>query len=385
MQVVLTRTNLPDDVRLTVSDLPTGVTGAFTMSVLPVTSLASTLVLAVDRTARPGSYTAIITASANRVNAQALPVTITITRAPEIVLTPKPDSISVIAGGSGTITLDIARFSFAGPVVFDTDGAPAGVRITFPDAPATGSLATAVISAGPDVLPGVYVLQLLAIGQGIPEASAALRLRVLSPSVASLGIVLTPARVTARPDAPGTAVVTIQRRNFTGDVTLSAAGLPEGVVAVVAPMVTTSASAMLTLFVSPSTPPGFHPLTVTASADGVPSFSTNLDLVVAGAPSLAAIAVPESVTVQAGSGSGTGSLRLTRTNLTAPVTLSVLSAPAEVSVTFGENPTTGDTVSVGFTASASAVPGTYLVTIRLAAAGVAPVDVTFTLTVLPAG
>lgn len=380
--MLLTRANLSQDVRLTISDLPPGVTGAFTVPTLPVGTVASTLLLNAARATQPGTYTAIVTASAQGVNAQALALLITITPAPAIALTALPESVSIIAGGSGSITLDIARTDFTGRVYFETEGAPPGVATAFPDSPTTGSLAMATFATTSDVLPGVYVFAINGFAEGLPRVNVFVQLTVLPPLVTGFDVRVNPEVVVLRHGAPDSTILTMNRRNYDGEVTLSVAGLPEGVGVTFNPAVTRGTTSTVTFFASPNTLVGSHALAVIASGPGAVTTSANIDLVVEVAPALRLEARPELLTVTAGD-SIRATLTLVRTNLPGEVQLSATGLPAGVSLFFEENPTAAISVTLRFVLTTAAAPGSYLLMIHGRATGIAPVGVTLTLTIVP--
>lgn len=384
LTVVLTRANLSQDVRLTVSDLPAGVTGTFTNPTLPAGSVASTLLLNASREAAPGTYTAIVTASAQGVNAQALPLLLTVTPAPTIALTAKPDSVSIIAGGYASITLDIERRAFTGGVTFELEGAPPGITATFPDSPTTGSLATANFAASSDVLPGVYVFAINGIAAGLPLVNTFVQLTVLPPLVSGFDIAVNPEALLLKQGGADSVMVTIERRNYDAAVTLTAAGLPTGVVAVFNPTTTTGDHATLTLIAGSNVPVGTYALTVFASGEGAATTGANVTLVVEEMPALALLSLPESLAVHAGD-SIQGTITLQRTNLPGEVQLAATGAPAGVSITFTANPTTESIVTFKFVVDASVAPGSYVVTIHAIAPGIPSIDVPLTLTIAAPG
>ena len=382
VQVNLTRENLSQVVRLTVSDVPSGVAGTFTNASLPEGSVASTLLLSVSRATRPGVYTAIVTASAQGVNAQAVPLTITITPAPSIQIDAIPDSLTVIAGGSGTVTIDISRTDFSGSVYFEPEGAPSGVIVSFPDSPTTGSLATASIATSSDVLPGVYVFAINGFAEGLPAVNTFVQLTVLPPLVVGFDVRVSPHIITLRQGVVDSTTVFIDRRNYVDEISLSVVGLPDGVVATINPAITTGNAATATFFVSGNTPVGAYPLTVIAAGSGGLTTGADLDLVMEATPALEVSIQPESLTVIAGD-STVATLTLLRTNLPGDVQLSATGLPAGVSLRFDGNPTGDTSVLLTFTADATTVQGTYLITIGVRAPLVDPIDVTFTLSILP--
>jgi len=99
----------------------------------------------------------------------------------------------------------------------------------------------------------------------------------------SLGLTVTPAAITVEQGQRGTATVSLARTNFTGAVTLVAAGAPAGL-AVTAPNdPVTAASATLSVQAAASVPAGDYPITLIGTAAGVPNVTTTFTARVAAA------------------------------------------------------------------------------------------------------
>ena len=99
----------------------------------------------------------------------------------------------------------------------------------------------------------------------------------------SLGLTVTPAAITVEQGQRGTATVSLARTNFTGAVTLVAAGAPAGL-AVTAPNdPVTAASATLSVQAAASVAAGDYPITLIGTAAGVPNVTTTFTARVAAA------------------------------------------------------------------------------------------------------
>lgn len=108
---------------------------------------------------------------------------------------------------------------------------------------------------------------------------------------------------------------------------------------------------------------------ITASAGGQSGVAAVT--VVPPAPALALSVSAPQLAVQAGGPAGQLVARLRRTNLSGAVTLSATGAPAGLVVSFDPAVVTGDSSLVTLTAVTTAVPGSYALTLRASASGVA--------------
>ena len=164
----------------------------------------------------------------------------------------------------------------------------------------------------------------------------------------------------------GTAIITVAPQNsFKGTVGLAVTGLPGGVTASFSPASapitsTASASSTLTVAVSATAAAGTYPLTITGLS-GSTSSTAPLSLTIT-APSFK-LTAPATVTVPR---SGVESTIVTvgaANGFAGAVTFSVASLPAGVTAAISPESTSGTSV-ISFTASATAVAGTYNVVIN---------------------
>src|SRR5208283_2083135 len=167
--------------------------------------------------------------------------------------------------------------------------------------------------------------------------------------------------VTITQGSDGTSTITIAPSNgFSGSVTLSASGLPNGVAAAFNANPATSSST-LTLTASATAATG----TVTVMITGTSGTLTNtmpLSLTVNLAPSFSLSASQNAVTITQG-GQGTSTITITPLNgFSGSVTLSASGLPNGVTAAFSPNPATSSS-TLTLTASATAAKGTVTVTI----------------------
>jgi hypothetical protein len=231
--------------------------------------------------------------------------------------------------------------------------------------PANGSCTLTIdfspLAAG--ALSGSLVLtdnNLNAAAPGYAKQSIALSGTATPPPSFTLGA--SPASLTVIQGASGTSTIAVTAKNgFTGSVTLGASGLPTGVTAAFSPNPTTGTS-VLTLTASSTAATGNTTVTIKGTS-GTLSATTALALKVNPAPSFTLGASPASLTVTQGA-SGTSTIAVTGENgFDGKVTLSASGLPSGVTASFAPNPTAG-TSALTFSASNTAVTGTYNVTIK---------------------
>jgi len=172
-------------------------------------------------------------------------------------------------------------------------------------------------------------------------------------------LAVSPASVTVVPGGGGSSTtVTIDRTDFTGEVTLSLGGAPAGVSGVFDPVATTGTTSTLTLSSGIGPTPGNYNIIVRGTAS-VGDHSRQIALTIdPPPPSFSLSLAGAALSIARGASNGTG-VTLTRVDFSGPVTLSLSNAPAGVTWTFNPVAPTGNgstlTVSVGL----GATPGVY--------------------------
>jgi hypothetical protein len=173
-----------------------------------------------------------------------------------------------------------------------------------------------------------------------------------------------PSSLTITQGSNGTSTITITPQNgFSGNVTLSASGLPSGVTAAFSPN-PASTTSTLTLTASGTAATGTVTVTIKGTS-GALTNTTTLSLTVnpVATPDFSLTAAPTSVTVVQGS-SGTSTITVVPVDgFSGSVTLSASGLPSGVTAGFSPNPTTS-TSTLTLTASATATTGTVTVTVK---------------------
>lgn len=207
-----------------------------------------------------------------------------------------------------------------------------------------------------------------------------------TPPVASIAVSAATGTLAVDPGATGTAAISIVRTNYTGDVSLTAEGLPTGVTATFTPATLASGAtaSSLALAVSGTAAAGTSTVTVRARGTGVTDKTATIALTVnAAATGTLSLALTQtSSTITAGQTAVT-KLALTRGGgFTGGVNLTLTGAPSGLNFAFStSNPVTADSVTLTLNPAASVVPGPYTLTVRGNAAGLTEATTTYVLTV----
>ncbi len=193
-----------------------------------------------------------------------------------------------------------------------------------------------------------------------------------------------PTSVSVTQGSSGTSTITVTDvGGFSGSVTLSASGLPNGVTASFSPNPTTSTS---TLTLSATSTAATGTVTVTISGvSGSATGSTTISLTVNPlVQSFTLSASPSAVSIAKGGASGTSTITITPVNgFSGNVTLTTSTLPKGVTASFSPNPATSTSV-LTFTASTTATAGTKTITIT-GTSGSLTATTTVALTVTPLG
>lgn len=174
-------------VALAVSGAPPGVTA----SVDPTTvggAATSTLTVAAASNAAPGTYTITVTGSGSGVANASAALTLTITPAPPglsigLLIRDATDEIWVVRGASKTWEVIVTRGGgFAGTVDLSIEGLPAGVTAQFLPPAVDASMAggALVLTAAASAATGTSDVVIRARAAGVPDATLAVRLAVLT-------------------------------------------------------------------------------------------------------------------------------------------------------------------------------------------------------------
>lgn len=326
---VLGQNGFSGSVNLTATNLPAGVTATFSPN--PTTSSnSSTVVFTADSTVPVGTSTVTITGTSGALTASSL-VTLKV-MAPAFTL----NSTSALTLGQGSSTSDYVNvqpeYGFTGNVTLSVSGLPNGVTAVWGPNPVT-SHTSLYLYATNTVQPGQYPLTISGVS-GSVTSSTALTLTVAVPTFS----MSSPGTVTVGQGTTSYAYGYVQRLyGFSGNVALSASGLPSGVTASFSPNPITGSntSFSIQLQAGASVAPGQYPVTITG-VSGSQTVTAPLTLVIA-SPTFTLSA--GSVTVGQGLSGSTYVYANQQYGFTGSVNLSVSGLPNGVTATFGTNPT----------------------------------------------
>jgi hypothetical protein len=257
-------------VSLSVSGLPTGVTGTFASSTLNAPgSGSSVLTLKASAGATPGTYSITVTATGGGIT-KTSSIGVAVTSVPAtFTLTQAANSAAVVAASTGTISVTTtATSTFKSAVALSVSGAPAGVTASFSPAsiasPGTGA-STLSIKVGASVTPGAYSLTITATGGSVTKTTA-LTLNVV-------GFRLTASTSSVTIAQGGNSKINLSatpQGSFKATVALSISKVPSGMTATFSsPNLALNGNVILTVGVTGNATVGTYSLTVTGTANGV--------------------------------------------------------------------------------------------------------------------
>jgi hypothetical protein len=170
---------------------------------------------------------------------------------PAIVIAINPTSATVVQGGSTQVTGTITRSGgYTGDVALTVEGLAAGIGGTVDDVSTSNGVTTGTVTltVANTVAAGAYNLPVRATGSGVSAKTATFALTVTAANAPNYTLAVTPATLSLAQGASGTAEVAVARTNFTGEVALTAEGLPAGVTAAFDPTSATENTSTLTLW-----------------------------------------------------------------------------------------------------------------------------------------
>ena len=183
-------------------------------------------------------------------------------------------------GAEVRVPITIARQGgFTGAVDFEILGAPNGLSGTFSPNPASGDQSTLTVSVAQSVAAGAYTLSVRGTSGG-ESATTDVTVNVVgTTSNPTFSLALSPASVRVKAGERVTSQVKVQKTaSFSGDVTLSAENVPDGVSVSFDPK-TTGSSSQVRLSVEDDAAAGSYTLTIVGKGSGKTS-RTNLGLTV---------------------------------------------------------------------------------------------------------
>src|SRR5882762_6577127 len=267
---------------------PTSVTGSGS-STMTVTTSAST---------PPGTYTIMITgASGSLTHSTTVGLTVNAAAQPNFSLSASPSSVTIVQGTSGASTVTISPTNgFNSSVSLSTSVLPNGVTGSF-NPGSTTSTSTLTLTASSTATTGSVTVTITGSSASLSHTTT-VSLTVNAAAQPNYSLSASPSSVTIAQGTSGTSTITVNRQNgFTGSVSLSASGLPSGVIATFNPSSTTTTST-LTLTASGTATTGSATVTITGTSGSL-SHTTTVSLTVNSAtqPNYSLSASPSSVTI----------------------------------------------------------------------------------------
>ncbi len=339
-------------VTFSVSGLPSGVKASFSPN--PSTGTQSTLTLTASSTAALGQYTLTITGTSG---SQTASTTLTLgVYVPTFALY-GGGTVSVGQGSSGTSYIDITpQYGFSGSVSLAASGLPSGVSASFSPNPTTGTSSMLTLTASSSTPTGQYTVTITGTS-GTQIASTILTLMI---SAQSFTISAFPSSLSMNEGATSTSTVSISPQyGFSGNIILSASGLPGGVTASFSPN-PASSSSTLTLTTSSSATPGNATVAITGTSGSLTA-STAIALTV-NAPEFTLSDAPSQVNLLPGGSEESTILIAPLNGFNGSVSMSVTGLPAGVTASFSPNPASLNS-TLTLTASSNASAGSAAATI----------------------
>ncbi|WP_432876921.1 S8 family serine peptidase [Kribbella sp. CA-245084] len=274
-----------------------------------------------------------------------------------------PSAVSIQPGGTATYSVSVSSSGgFAGDVALSVSGVPAGASATLTPAVVTGGTGTAVLT----VTGALSSASLVITGtSGSVSHTATASLTVVPPP--DYGITATPATRSVNAGTSTTYTVVVSPANgFTGDVTLTATGVPSSVgTASFSPaLVHGSGTSQLAITTSPTAPSGSYPITVTGTS-GTLTHSVTVTLVV-NQRDFAVTMSPATVTVTRSQTATYTSTVSSIGGFNGSVTLKVSGLPSNSTATWTGNPVaSAGTATLKVKTTSSTTRGTF--TLKLTA------------------
>ena len=202
-------------------------------SSLTTAQLVTTMVGAVD----PAASLAGKTSTGGRLNAYKAVSSCNTTTTPDYTISDSPASQNVTAGGSASFTVTITRTgNYSLNPNLAVSGQPTGSGVTFSQNPISGSSSTITIATPATAGATIYPLTITATDGNNLVRTASASLVVAAPVVTpDFSLSASPASVSVRRGSNAGTTITIARVGGLGQVSLTIAGVPPGVVATFAP------------------------------------------------------------------------------------------------------------------------------------------------------
>ena len=372
-------------VNLAITGLPAGVTAAFAPA---STTKTSTLTVTASSAAVAGTYsltvagTSSIATGATVTGSTTLALTVVV---PGFSLASSASTVTLPRSSAASSTITVSPVNgFTASVALTAAGLPTGVTAVFSPATTTTTsslaftaTATAVAGTYPVVVTGT---------SGTLKNTATISLVVTAPAFTLSAL---PVAFNLPRGSTATSAVSVTPVNgFVASVNFTATGLPAGVAAVFSPASTTTNKTNVTFAASATAVAGNYSVVLSGTSGTLVSTATITVTVTA--PTFTLSMLPATLTLSRGATANSVVTVVPLNGFSAGVNLTATGLPSGVTAAYSPAATTSKS-TVTFSASATAVPGTYNVVVTgtsgtLVSTAVVSVTVTspnFSLSILP--
>lgn len=281
VQVSLGRTNFTGAVTLALEGAPEGVTGSFDPAA--PTANTSTLTLQVGASVTPATYQLTVRGTAEGLDDRTATLSLTVATAStgsfSLAIT-GPQIVTVNQGLSGTATIAINRTNFTQAVALTLEGAPTGVTGQFNPGSTTGNSSTLTLNIGGAVAVGEYTLTVRGTSQGQSDQTVQFALNVTVAQDYSIATVPSGSISIQQGEGKDVAINLTRTGGFTGVVTFSVTGVPNGLTPHFNPASTNGNTATLTLTASNSLAAGNYQISIKGDATGLTQHSADLTVTI---------------------------------------------------------------------------------------------------------
>ena len=283
-KITITRTgDFKGEVQFTVTGAPTGMTAKFDPVKTTTTGTETTLTLTVGDAVAVQKYTLKVVATSGKTKKE-VPLEVNVQVKPDFTLATNPASLTVKAGATGTVTINLTRnATMTGAIALTLEGAPAGVTGTFNPASVTAATSTLTLNVATTAAGGTYNLTVRGKGDGV-DKTAVVKLTVEAlpdEALPDFSLVPTPTAVQVKPGASADVAIEVNRvGGFAEPVQFEIEGLPTGVTAAFDPNPVPARTTTLNLTCGTSAAPGAYTVRVKGTA-GTNSKVVNINLTIA--------------------------------------------------------------------------------------------------------
>jgi hypothetical protein len=211
--------------------------------------------------------------------------------ASDFSITPSPSSLSLSSGSSGTVAISVNPLGNAGPSVsMAASGLPQGINVSIaPNPVSSGSSTTATVAVDASTIPGSYTVNISGT-DGTTTHTASITVVVSGSSTQTPDFQLSASPASLAVGVGGSNSVSISTSpvaGFSGEVSLSVSGLPQGVSSSLHnSTISTPGTSTLTITTDATAVVGTATATITGNGSGIThSAVVNLTICSGAAPS----------------------------------------------------------------------------------------------------